>query len=155
VPGPVFKPSKDEKGEEIAQAVGWLAFLWVGAFVLLSLPEFGLLLRKSAEGRIRADLATLRQAAGAYRRGHGGAYPPSLDALILRDSPDGKGFPPLWKGWRGFTHPSGTKTIVLPDRRGTDSGRWALIATSTGTPEQAVFIDCTHTDTRGRAWTSY
>lgn len=105
-------------------------------------PYFSGLFRRSHEGALKARLQDLRSVVERYRASHGGQAPPSLADL-------GE-LPPLWGRYAGIPHPE-TPAAVLVDGPGTaDTGKWAYVVSS-GT----VFIDCTHTDYRGVAWTSY
>ena len=56
--------------------------------------------------------------------------------------------PSLWGRFSEIPHPKTSAARVAPDGGAADSGKW-------GYADGAVFIDCTHTDTRGSFWTSY
>ena len=126
-------------------------FFVVGVCVLMFMiayPSFSGVYRKSAEGEMKGGLATIRDAFARYRAERS-ENPPSLEALV--ESKHLSALPRLWPGRPGVPHEPGTGTVLLPDRVPTDSGKWAYAA---GFPAP-VFIDCTHTDTRGSAWASY
>lgn len=132
----------------------------VGAAVILALglavawPRFQELLRFSGEGAMKGNLADLRQRILAYRGDHDGAFPPTLETLIVpKISPH---LPVLWSNSSVGAHAKTTESIVVAERTGADTGKWAyVVAPSTPELHGTVFIDCTHTDARGSAWTSY
>jgi len=127
----------------------------IGALCLaIAWPRFRDLLRYSGEGAMKGNLADLRQRVSAYRSAHEGAAPPALETLI--DPKTSPRLPTLWSNSYTGAHPKTTEAIVAADRTGADTGKWAYIV-SPSTPELhgTVFIDCTHTDNRGSAWTSY
>ncbi|MDO8757259.1 MAG: hypothetical protein Q7J64_04560 [Elusimicrobiota bacterium] len=111
-------------------------------------PSFSAIYRKSAEGEMKGGLASLRDAFARYRLERS-ENPPSLEALV--ESKHLAKLPRLWPKNSGIPHAQGSESILLPDSVSTDSGKWAF-AVGSSTP---IFIDCTHTDTRGLAWTSY
>lgn len=104
-----------------------------GLMLAIVWPSFSELTRKSAEGAMKGHLITLRNAASR------GEKPPVLPAL-----------PALWTTGRQ-PHERNNGSIELPAGQSTDSGRWAFVVGSSTT----VFIDCTHTDSRGLSWTNY
>lgn len=132
----------------------------VGAAVIIALcgavawPRFRELIRYSGEGAMKGNLADLRQRIVAYRGAHDGASPPALEALI--DAKTLPRLPVLWSSSYVGAHAKTTESIVAADRTGADTGKWAFVI-SPSTPELhgTVFIDCTHTDARGSAWTSH
>lgn len=127
----------------------------IGALCLaIAWPRFRELLRYSGEGAMKGNLADVRQRIAAYRGAHDGAAPPALEALI--DPKTSPRLPTLWSNSYTGAHPKTTEAIVVTERTGADTGKWAYVV-SPSTPELhgTVFIDCTHTDNRGSAWTSY
>lgn len=116
-------------------------------------PMFSQLIRFSGEGAMKGNLAGVRQAIARYKDAHAGAAPPSLEAALDQALPK---VPLLWSSSSVGSHPSTSETIVLPDRTGTDSGKWGYVV-SLSSPELGgvAFIDCTHTDAKGSVWTSY
>jgi len=127
------------EGEIVTTIVVFVACALLFAMVA---PYFSGLFRRSHEGALKARLQDLRSVVERYRASHGGQAPPSLADL-------GE-LPPLWGRYAEIPHPE-TPAAVLVDGAGTaDTGKWAYVVSS-GT----VFIDCTHTDYRGVAWTSY
>lgn len=118
-----------------------------GLMFMAAYPSFKDLTRKSGEGNMKGNLAMLRDAFTRYRADHA-ENPPSLDAVAALT--EFHAIPALWTTGRQ-PHPKTRETIVLADGKPTDSGKWAF-AVGTTAP---IFIDCTHTDSRGLAWHAY
>lgn len=143
-------PAKPGKPGKLRDAIGGaIIVLGLLGFVYINTaPVMGDLFLRNGEGAMKGRLGQLRQAFTRYRV-EKSENPPSLDAILAGSEPPE--MPELWPLGARSNH-SGTRAeIALPDGMPTDSGKWAY-AVGTSTP---VFIDCTHTDTRGNAWASY
>jgi len=125
-----------------------LLLAFAGLMIAIAAPAFTGLFRKSAEGAMKNRLGELRAAFVRYRADNS-ENPPSLEALV--DAKLLPQIPELWPSHTKIPHDRVRATILLPDGKPTDSGKWAY-AVGTSTP---VFIDCTHTDWRGNAWNSF
>lgn len=127
----------------------------IGALCLAIVwPSFRQLIRYSGEGAMKGSLGGLRQAIDAYKKTHDGAVPASLEAVL--DAKTLPQVPSLWASLNETGHKKTSETIVMSERTGTDSGKWAYVV-SPSSPELSgvVFIDCTHTDAKSSVWTSY
>ena len=117
-------------------------------------PTFAPLFQKSAEAGIRVNLSELRVAVDRYRSEHEGRAPNSIGALV--EAKTITEIPLLWHKSAKIPHPRTAEAAVVADRTATDSGRWAFVVSpSSPSLTGTVFIDCTHTDTRGRLWSEY
>lgn len=64
--------------------------------------------------------------------------------------------PTLWDApWTFFPHKPSAETFVYGKRESKDTGAWAYVLESRAANQAHVYIDCTHKDSRGRAWDSY
>ena len=123
-------------------------------FSAIAAPAFNGLFRHSAEGSMKGGLATLRMAIVSYRTSHDGRAPDSLEALIAAKALSA--IPLLWLPGSKSVHAKTNGTIVVYSTAPTDTGQWAYVVSLSSPGETGtVFIDCTHTDTRGSAWTAY
>lgn len=130
----------DELGGTLLVAgVGFLMFM-------IAFPMFRPLVRKSGEGAMKNGLAELRAAVAVHKAAHDGAAPASLEALV--ESKSLAALPFLWGRFSEIPHPKTSEARAARDGDAADTGKWGYAG---GT----VFIDCTHTDNRGSAWTSY
>lgn len=120
----------------------------------IAAPAFSGLFRKSAEGGIKGNLGELRLAVDRYRREHDGRAPDSIGAMVAAKTiPE---IPRLWRRFDESPHSQTAEASVVADRTATDSGRWAFVVSpSSPSLTGTLFIDCTHTDTRGRFWSEY
>jgi hypothetical protein len=122
--------------------------------VAITIPYFSGLFRYSAEGGIKGNLGELRQAVERYRLAHDGRSPDSIGAMV--EATTIPGIPVLWRKSDKIPHSRTAEAAVVADRTATDSGRWAFVVSpSSPILTGALFIDCTHTDTRGRVWSEY
>lgn len=110
---------------------------------------------KSTEAQNRSNLSSLRSAVGLYYSDKEGQYPECLEALVpggryLTEDPSlCQGSPfysPHWRSRAAVSHPS---------RTAQDSGRWGYVDNPKDAEFGQVFIDCSHTDSRGARWDSY
>lgn len=107
-----------------------------------------------------------RSAIDKFGVGHQGRFPARLDVPELQkilldqmgESPLGdNGLPRIRLGHLGHAESPQVETYSFLDAKGEinptvlrDTGRWLYDATS-----GSLVIDCTHTDSKGRAWSSY
>lgn len=136
---------------ELGGTAAVLAF--VALLAAIAAPGFSGLFRKSAEGSIRGGVGVLRLAVDRFRREHGRA-PDSLESLV--DQGALAGIPELWPRFSGVPHEKTKEVRVVAGREPADTGAWAyVVAAGSPTLDGAVFIDCTHTDTKGSSWSAY
>lgn len=122
--------------------------------VAITIPYFSNIFRYSAEGGIKGNLGELRQAVGRYRLEHEGRSPDSIGAMVeAKTIPE---IPGLWRKFDEIPHTHTAEAAVVESRAATDSGRWTFVVSpSSPSLTGTIFIDCTHTDTRGRFWSEY
>lgn len=122
--------------------------------VAITIPRFVDFFRYSAEGATKGSLGELRQAVGRYRSEHDGRSPDSIGAMVeAKTIPE---IPVLWRKFDKIPHAHTAEASVVASTAATDSGRWAFIVSpSSPSMTGTIFIDCTHTDTRGRAWSEF
>lgn len=112
----------------------------------------------AAEGGTLGKLGMLRSARTSYAIANKGASPADLNAL----SAGGKYLPEppvLWLGNDGarvnVPHEPTTEYAYYPTRSLKDSGKWAFVNGRDDKDYGEIYIDCTHTDTKGTQWSSY
>lgn len=131
-------------------AVGGIVVL----LITIAAPAYTGLFRASAEGAMKGGLVTLREGVERYRKEHDGRAPDSLEALVQAKTI--AELPPLWPMGSESVHAKTTASLVVDGAAATDSGQWAyVVSPSSPGAVGAVFIDCTHTDRKGSAWTEY
>lgn len=131
----------------------------IGILAAIAIPKFANLVRKSKEGNAKGNLGSLRSALTIYYGDMEGLYPTDLYALTI----NGKylpaipmGYAPdyhipnaISTGWHGGCSPS----FAIGDDF--DTRAWAYCATPGDAFFGTLWINCTHTDTKGTNWTSY
>jgi len=151
-------------GRKIAViAVGILFPLLVvlGIAAALAIPSFSNMKGKADEGAAKGRLGQLRSGAAIYYGDNEGLYPADLNALvpkyvdeIVPAAVPSDGVVPGVETY-GPEVCSGSKDqpLIAAKLRGT--GKWGYVAAPKAPCDGAVFIDSTHTDSKGSAWYSY
>ncbi len=123
-----------------------LTFLLNGSCMAVGAPKLIVLIRHSQEGANRGTLGSIRSEISlAYEKQ--GRYPADLTA-----------FKPLklWNSrWAGYPHPASAAVELYAGRENRDSGRWAYVNNPKSPHGGDFYIDCTHTDMGGTAWSEY
>jgi len=121
----------------------------LGMVGALSDMSMGHLIVKSNEGATKGNLGSIRSALSIYYGDTKGEYPTDLAALTvggkyLKSLPRAK-VPP---------HHSDSNA-VRQGRSPDDSGGWFYDNDLLDSDFGQVFVNCTHTDTKGKVWTEY
>jgi len=138
----------------------------IGAFSLGAIGGFGKfkeLKVKSGEGATKGALGSLRSATAVYYGDLEGQYPATLDALVPKHIPA----IPSTKladhaetaAWTAY----GAEVCTGKSEYGAeidvqklkDTGGWGYVADPKAKCWGAVFVDCTHPDSKGRPWPAY
>lgn len=131
--------------DEIGGCLGLAALFALGLAIVW--PSFGSLVKKSAEGANKGNLAMLRQDLADYQAKHG-RPPAGLDELGgARPKPFR-----LWSYKAGTGHKTSENWRLTTDAASADSGEFAYRLDASTVQ---IYIDCTHTDSRGAIWTAY
>lgn len=146
----------------------------VGVLAAIAVPKFAELIRKSQEGSTKGGLGALRSSLTIYYGDNEGQYPRGAQAAnssILSDTLLPKyinEIPPCRvPNYHSVTtsvnnHEAGVGAGYPYSTDGVD-GCWMYDGVDTGafpfpvpdTNWGSIWIDCTHTDTRGSVWTEY
>ena len=118
----------------------------IGILAAIAVLNFGDSVRRTSEKATMGDMASIRKAIGIYGSDNTGALPPLLSDLTtggkyLRKIP--------------AAHPAphhAASAAVLAAAAANDTGGWVYDLTSDG---NTVFVNCTHTDSKGSVWTAY
>ncbi|MFA5141232.1 MAG: prepilin-type N-terminal cleavage/methylation domain-containing protein [Elusimicrobiota bacterium] len=122
----------------------------IGILAAIAIPKFATLIRKSNEGATRGNLGAIRSAMSIYYGDMEGQYPDTMTALTL----NAKYLPriPTAK-----VPPFHSDSNASPTGAGvTDAGGWIYGNVPTALDTYGnVFVNCSHTDTREKAWSEY
>ena len=123
----------------------------IGILAAIAVPKFAAMVRKSKEGSARGNLGTIRSALSIYYSDMEGYFPTELTSVLvggkymanapgLKVDPYHRDDPLVQDG----------QTLAL-----SDAGGWAYDNIVSEANWGTVWVNCTHTDTKGSTWTSY
>jgi prepilin-type N-terminal cleavage/methylation domain-containing protein len=121
----------------------------IGILAAIAIPKFASLIRKSNEGASKGNLGSIRGALSIYYGDLEGQYPNDVASLTvagkyLSSVPAAKA--PNYHG----------DTSTLANGTGaTDAGGWTYNNTTGDANMGTLWVNCTHTDTKGSTWTTY
>lgn len=124
----------------------------LGALGIKGFQRFRDLRTYGLEGKTKGGLGSLRSALSIYYGDMDGQYPGSLEALIPKhletmpkaELPEHKETD-VWTAYGAEACAAGFK----------DTGGWGYVADAAAPCRGRVFVDCTHTDSKGSTWTGY
>jgi len=124
----------------------------IGILAAVAIPKFAQLVRKSNEGACKGNLGSIRSTLSVYYGDMEGQYPDYLHALTM----NGKYLAALPTVQAPNYHPANTnEQIYRISPAVDDSGGWKFDDLAGDVSYGAVFVNCTHTDTKGSVWTAY
>lgn len=126
----------------------------VGILAAIAIPKFAELTKKSNEGASKGNLGALRSAMSIYYGDMEGQYPAELQALTT----DGKYLTTIPSARTPNFHADSAAVQnfdAMIDASQSDAGGWGYVNNPKSPDWGNVFINCTHTDTRGKSWNSY
>ncbi|MBI5241870.1 MAG: prepilin-type N-terminal cleavage/methylation domain-containing protein [Elusimicrobia bacterium] len=126
-----------------------LVVVILGTLIGIAAARYANTLRRANEGALVGDLGAIRSALHIYYGDSEGVYP--RDLLVLTASASYLGsvpaasIPPY--------HPA--SNAVLDGASADDSGGWLYDNAPGSASFGSVYVNCTHTDTKSRFWTTY
>ncbi|HVE11809.1 MAG TPA: type II secretion system protein [Elusimicrobiota bacterium] len=121
----------------------------IGILAAIAIPKFAELIRKSNEGASKGNLGSIRSALSIYYGDMEGQYPTDLMTLTnngkyLATMPNAK----------APNYHNDTSSVV-GQVSANDGAGWSYNNTTTDANFGVVWVNCTHTDTKGSLWTTY
>lgn len=117
----------------------------------IALPRFTQTIQKANEAATRGRLLASRSALSIYYAELEGFYPSDLTPLTEPGSRYLSRFGPVFTAAHGnnsnITYTSAFDSV--------DNGGWAYVNNMTDTDWGKIWVQCTHIDTRGKAWNQY
>lgn len=124
----------------------------VGILAAIAIPKFAELVRRSHEGATKGNLSAIRSALSIHYRDFPGLFPYHLAALL----PGGKYLSSIPKAKTPTYHPDSVAVRLAATRMDADdAGGWLYLSDPASKEYGAVYVNCTHTDSKGTAWTVY
>ena len=116
----------------------------------IAIPKFGSMIRTANEAATRGKLASIRASLTIYYADVEGFYPSDLTPLLQPGSKYLTTMLPVYTA----EHGNSNAINYAPAFDGAaDAGGWGYI--NSGTDAGRVWVQCTHTDNKGTAWSTY
>jgi len=122
----------------------------IGILAAIAIPKFASLIRKSNEGASKGNLGSIRGALSIYYGDLEGQYPDDMASLTI----GGKYLAAIPVAKAPNYH-SDTSTVYNQATANDTGGGWSYNNVTTNANLGTVWINCTHTDTKGSIWTAY
>jgi prepilin-type N-terminal cleavage/methylation domain-containing protein len=129
----------------------------ISILAAIAVPRFAESIRTSNEGGTKGTLSAVRSGLSVYFSDMEGQFPASLDPLTAAGN---KYFKAPGNVLSVYTQPHGRfndngaiEYVASFSGDTGDTGHWAYV--NSGTEKGKIFVQCTHTDTKGSVWTSY
>jgi prepilin-type N-terminal cleavage/methylation domain-containing protein len=123
----------------------------IGILAAIAIPKFAELIRKSNEGSSKGNLGAVRSALSIYYGDMEGLYPVELISLTQ----NGKYMASIPKGKAPNYHPDSAAINTGSTNAVNDAGGWAYDNVPGDANFGTLWVNCTHTDTKGSVWTTY
>jgi prepilin-type N-terminal cleavage/methylation domain-containing protein len=136
----------------------------IGILAAVAIPKFADLVTKSKEAAVKGNLGAVRSALAIYYGDNEGVYPVA-DGVFTALTTEQKYMPNVGgvASLGDFSIPAHGTVAGHPNRKATTAGSvldnataddaTALVYTDATTGE--LFVNCTHTDTKGSQWTAH
>ena len=121
----------------------------IGILAAIAIPKFASLIRKSNEGASKGNLGSVRGALSIYYGDLEGQYPNNMASLTI----SGKYLTAVPQS-RAPNYHTDSSTVVN-QTTANDAGGWSYNNTTGDANMGTVWVNCTHTDTKGSVWTTY
>lgn len=124
----------------------------IGILAAIAIPKFAQLVTKSKEGATKGSVGSVRSALSIYYGDMEGLYPVTTYALTI----NGKYLASIPFAKVPNYHPdASSESTGSPAAAVTDQGGWAYTNNSTDGNFGSLWVNCSHTDTKGTNWTTY
>jgi uncharacterized RDD family membrane protein YckC len=155
--GEVYTPEDDKPGKIAIAVLCALGLLFAAAIVLIAavaIPFLTRIQRGSEDFNTRGRLGSIRSALSIYYGDMEGQYPDDLASLTA----GAKYLSSMPVAETGDIHPDSNRVRAYPSRSqasGADEGGWGYANDPSGADFGSIWVNCSHTDSKGTAWNSY
>jgi prepilin-type N-terminal cleavage/methylation domain-containing protein len=123
----------------------------IGILAAIAIPKFANLIRKSNEGASKGNLGSIRGALSIYYGDLEGQYPNDMSSLTV----SGKYLTSIPMGKTPNYHNDSNTVLNGAAADDTSGSRWVYNNVTGNANMGTVWVNCTHTDTKGSIWTAY
>ena len=148
----VFKPmsrrlNKRPRGFTLLEVT--IMIIVIATLASIVIIRFSDAITKSHEGATKASLGSIRSALTFYYNATEGVYPSDLGILTI-----GGAYLKTIPTARNTFHDPSASVLLTASLSSDDAGGW-LYVNAGGGNQGIIWDNCTHTDTKGSAWTNY
>lgn len=143
----VKEKGKAKKGFTLIELMIVVAI--IGILAAIAIPKFADLIRKSNEGATKGNLGSVRSALSIYYGDQEGVYPNTPAALTT----GGNYLDMVPNAKTPNYHTDGS--AILLSNSGNDAAGWGYNNTPSDANFGALFVNCSHTDTKNTVWSTY
>lgn len=122
----------------------------LGIVSLLALPKLSAMIRKANEGSTLGKLVSLRSALSIYYADTEGSFPADLSPMTQPGSRYISRFLPVYTADHG-----NSETVNLRAGKDLSQDTGALGYAAEGGDAGTVWVECSHTDVKGKVWNAY
>ena len=123
----------------------------IGILAAIAIPKFAELIRKSNEGATKGNLGAIRSALSIYYGDMEGYYPLNLTSITT----SGKYMSAIPKSKTPNYHPDTSAVVNNSVMADNSTGGWRYNNVTGDSNYGTLWVNCTHTDTKGSGWTTY
>jgi prepilin-type N-terminal cleavage/methylation domain-containing protein len=123
----------------------------IGILAAIAIPKFASLVRKSSEGASKGNLASLRSALSVYYGDMEGVYPTTLTSITVNAEFIAAIGPAKTPNYHSDSSAETDALLSAPS----DGGNWLYDNVVTDANFGNMYVNCTHTDSKGVSWTTY
>jgi prepilin-type N-terminal cleavage/methylation domain-containing protein len=143
------RPSRRGHNSGLTLVELMIVVLVIGVLASIETPNLAELIRKSNEGATKGNLGTIRSALTLYFGDSEGQYPSDISALTV----GARYIAALPTAKIPSYHPDASAvTMAIASN---DGAGWVYDNVSNDSNMGSVWVNCTHTDTKGSSWTTY
>jgi len=122
----------------------------IAILVMIAVPKLNRAIRSANEGATRGKMGSIRTALQIYYADTEGHYPSDLTPLMQPGSKYLTGVIPFYTAEHGN---SWAINYASSYDAAADSGSWGYV--NSGEEWGRIWVQCTHTDLKGKVWASY
>lgn len=137
-------------GRRLPSVAGPVCVVLMGLLAYGACRKLHQVIKPSEAKATKGNLGAIRSALSIYYGDMEGVYPEDPAVLTV----NGKYMSTIPRA-KTIHHKDSADIVLYPDGVSLDTGGWGYVNDPDSSNMGSLFIDCTHTDMRGRVWTEY